>query len=131
MSNRKINKAILLLIFIMASSSYMVGQEKEICKSWAIDYYTINGKKKSPNVEEKKNTMTFSNDGSFSGIEENISIKGKWKLDAKKRKLILSITGFPEKMELKIIKINDLIFVWEAKNTDDGSIKRTFMIPKQ
>lgn len=131
MLNNKRLSFIFSIITICVFIQNVMGQEKEICKSWKIDYFIVNGKKKLPNVEEKKNSMTFFENGNFTGVEDNFALEGKWKFDAKKKKVYLIIEGFPVKLELKIIKLNEFMFSWEAINTDDGSLRKTYMIPKE
>lgn len=128
MLNNKICHLIILITLCFFTHN-LIGQEKELCKSWKIDYYIVNGKKKLPNIEEKKNIMTFSENGSFKGIEDSFSLNGKWKLDIKKNKIYIIIDDFPEKLILKIIKLDDSSFSWEAKNIDDGTLRKTYMIP--
>lgn len=128
MFNKKIGQ-VLLLIALCFFTLNLIGQEKELCKSWKIDYYILNGKKNLPILEENKNIMTFSENGNFTGIEDNFSLVGKWKFDIKKKKIYIIIDGFPEKLILKIIKLDNSIFSWEAVNIDDGTSRKTYMVP--
>ena len=128
MFNKKIGQ-VLLLIALCFFTLNLIGQVKELCKSWKIDYFILNGKKNLPFLEENKNIMTFSENGNFTGIEDNFSLVGKWKFDIKKKKIYIIIDGFPEKLILKIIKLDNSIFSWEAVNIDDGTSRKTYMVP--
>lgn len=123
------NSLLLLLMFSLFAFSHGYGQEKELCKSWKTDFYIAGGKKQLPNAEEKKNKMTFNSDYTFEGVEEGVAITGLWKFDAKKKKITLKINDFPVNLEMKIITLTENSFVWEARNADDGSFKKTYMVP--
>lgn len=114
----------------LTSMGKLNAQEVQLCKSWRIDYSITNGKKEFPNAEGKNNKMTFYSDNKFKGYEDGEAISGKWKLDSKKKKIIIMVDDVPFNLVLKIIKLNESEFVVESKNESDGALKKVFLKPE-
>lgn len=112
------NKIIFALIFF--NSFIIYSQEKLLCKEWIEDVKTNENKL-------SKNKMIFHENFKFEGYEEDFAITGNWKFDTKKKNIIITIDNFPTKINLKIIKLTDSIFVWSGRNFDDGNFKKVFM----
>jgi hypothetical protein len=111
---KQTKKLIVLAGVLFACSIF--AQEKLLVNKWIICECENKKNTNKQDAVTEFESITFYSNHTFQELDGENLIPGNWKYLPAKKTVVLTSFDFPIKINLKIIKLNDLEFVFESKN---------------